>query len=846
MSALNVDSPGALRVPSHKIPTRDYVHRDYFMLEMDGEGGDAGDGIAGLISSILLEHPDWHYEYPARALDKYHVFSLPKDHEDLGRLRLIQRDGLQKRVTRREEQPDLYGSSQVRSVHLLPPKRLYHRAPVPYEDDGSAFSLSSRAVDSSEEVIEKARTEFGIDDPAFADQWHIINTRFPGHDVDVLPVWGQNITGNGVVTAIIDDGLDMDNPDLKSCFCPEGSWDYNDNTALPKPRLQDDYHGTRCAGEIAAAKGNNFCGVGVAWGSRVSGIRILSGELTSEDEAAAMVYGLDVNDIYSCSWGPPDNGKAMDVPDKIVREAILKGIQEGRDGKGALYVFASGNGALHGDSCNFDGYTNSIYSITVTAIDHRGLHPPYAESCAAVMVSTYSSGSGEHIHTTDFKEGCSARHGGTSAAAPLAAGLYALLLEANPELTWRDVQYLTVMSAVEVDSDGPDWQSTAIEGKRYSYKYGWGKLDAAKIVNNARDNYTLLKPQAWYYMPYTRVQDGGSSEDSAALKRRSDSVPSNTPPPGRSVSSTFYVSPEIIQISNLDHIEQITVTVNIESTKRGAVYVRLISPHGLVSRLAQERRHDLDTNGFQDWTFSTVAHWGESPVGNWTLEVTNTEPDKQTVKLNAWQLKLFGESIDPSKAIKFDMDEDYSKINEREDLTPSVTIPSPSSVPTSSAQPVLPSSHPGNSGSSGAHKHTVVFGGHSEFYFLFFLVAGFIVCIFLLKGRRKPGRARRRDEYEFDIINPEEDDSVFEQDSVIPSEDEDEEANIGANAASSPSEHISSPHLQDDELFNSEYREDPDAAIRTQNEERERLFETEDPDSDEEDLFRITSHPDEE
>ena len=81
--------------------------------------------------------------------------------------------------------------------------------------------------------------------------------------------------------------------------------------------------------------------------------------------------------------------------------------------------------AVIADSCNFDGYTNSIYSITVGAIDYKGLHPTYAEACSAVMVVTYSSGSGEHIHTTDIKGKCSALHGGTSAAATF-SGRYLL------------------------------------------------------------------------------------------------------------------------------------------------------------------------------------------------------------------------------------------------------------------------------------------------------------------------------------------------------------------------------------------------------------------------------------
>jgi kexin len=175
-----------------------------------------------------------------------------------------------------------------------------------------------------------------------------------------------------------------------------GSYDYNDHEDLPTPKLFDDHHGTRCAGQIAAVK-NDVCGIGIAYESKVAGLRILSGPISDVDEAAALNNNYQETSIYSCSWGPPDDGKSMDAPSYLIERAILNGVQNGRGGKGSVYVFASGNGASFGDQCNFDGYTNSIYSITVSAIDYKGLHPYYSESCAANLVVAYSSGSQNHI-----------------------------------------------------------------------------------------------------------------------------------------------------------------------------------------------------------------------------------------------------------------------------------------------------------------------------------------------------------------------------------------------------------------------------------------------------------------
>lgn len=67
---------------------------------------------------------------------------------------------------------------------------------------------------------------------------------------------------------------------------------------LPKPRLSDDRHGTRCAGEIAAVK-NDACGLGVAYNAKVAGVRILSKRILPSDEALAINFAMDKNDIYS-------------------------------------------------------------------------------------------------------------------------------------------------------------------------------------------------------------------------------------------------------------------------------------------------------------------------------------------------------------------------------------------------------------------------------------------------------------------------------------------------------------------------------------------------------------------
>ena len=288
----------------------------------------------------------------------------------------------------------------------------------------------------------------------------------------------------------------------------------------------------------------------------------------------------------------------MDAPDVLIKRSMLKAVQHGRQGKGNIYVFAAGNGASSGDNCNFDGYTNSIYSITVGAVDRKGRHPFYGEKCSAQLVVTYSSGSGDAIHTTDVGANrCSTSHGGTSAAAPLAAGIFALVLSVNPDLTWRDMQTLAWQNAVKVpfvsvddedDHDEDDWQKT-FNGKEFSHTFGYGKIDTWAIVEAAK-TFKNLKPQSWYFSPWVQVNKA-------------------IPEGKKGLASSIEITKDMLKDANLEKVEHVTVTMNVEHESRGDLSVDLVSPEGVVSHLSVARSLDDSKLGYQDWTFMSVAHW---------------------------------------------------------------------------------------------------------------------------------------------------------------------------------------------------------------------------------------------
>jgi hypothetical protein len=106
-------------------------------------------------------------------------------------------------------------------------------------------------------------------------------------------------------------------------------------------------------------------------------------------EARSLSFNPDHVAIYSSSWGPNDDGKTVDGPGKLAARAFKNGITRGREGKGSIFVWASGNGGRYKDNCNCDGYATSIYTITVSSTSESGQIPWYSEACSSTLATTY-------------------------------------------------------------------------------------------------------------------------------------------------------------------------------------------------------------------------------------------------------------------------------------------------------------------------------------------------------------------------------------------------------------------------------------------------------------------------
>ncbi|XP_054452834.1 proprotein convertase subtilisin/kexin type 7 [Anoplopoma fimbria] len=494
---------------------------------------------------------------------------------------------------------------------------------------------------SQERVLSRSKRSMAFNDPNYPKQWHLHNHLNKGMDINVTGVWEHNITGRGVTVVVVDDGVEHTHQDIQPNYSPEGSYDLNSNDPDPMPHPDvhsNNHHGTRCAGEIAAVPNNSFCAVGVAYGSKVAGIRVLDGPLTDSLEAIAFNKHYQVNDIYSCSWGPDDDGHTVDGPHPLGKAALQHGVIAGRQGFGSIFVVASGNGGQYNDNCNYDGYANSIYTITIGAVDEKGRMPFYAEECASMLAVTFSSGGSKlrSIVTSDWSmqsgTGCTEGHTGTSAAAPLAAGMVALMLQVRPCLSWRDVQHIITFTATQCDSSA-DWRVNGA-GFHHSHQHGFGVLNAWRLVNAAK---------VWESVPFLVSYQSSVIKEEAPIPNYPDEL-----------VRTWEVSAADLGQSGMETLEHVAVTVTITHPCRGSVEIWLVCPSGMASVIGARRAIDRDSSGYQDWTFSTVRCWGERAEGQYTLKMSDHKESTlaqcaASGVLKQCQLTLYGSSMTHSE-----------------------------------------------------------------------------------------------------------------------------------------------------------------------------------------------------
>ncbi|EFN62718.1 Neuroendocrine convertase 1 [Camponotus floridanus] len=472
----------------------------------------------------------------------------------------------------------------------------------------NTYEAASKAVNRQEENYNAAHRIFN--DELWDQEWYLQGTKtekaLPKLDLNVLPLYRLGITGRGVRIAILDDGLEYNHDDLRSNYvrniCFEFSF-YRIDDEPCSSKIWKNAHGTKCAGEIAMEANNRKCGVGIAFEASIGGIKLLDGLMNDRVEGEALSYKQELIDIYSASWGPSDDGETLDGPRRLAVEALKRGVTKGRNGKGNIYVWASGNGG-NSDDCGYDGYVGSIYTVAVGSVSQTGKLPWYGERCPALLATTYSSGAyyDQKIVTTDLKNTCTTNHTGTSASAPLAAGILALALQVNNNLTWRDVQHLMAWSSEYSPlSQNPGWFKNAA-GFLFNPAFGFGLMNGEALVMASYNWETVPEKTICVVNMYNtddfKIAYGNTKHllfDASNVCRTSES-----------------------EIIFLEHVE---IEVNLEYSRRGALEMYLRSPSGTLVQILSSRKWDKSKDGFRKWKFMSVATWGEDPRGIWILYI---------------------------------------------------------------------------------------------------------------------------------------------------------------------------------------------------------------------------------
>ncbi len=481
-------------------------------------------------------------------------------------------------------------------------------------------------------------------DPLFARQWHLRNTGQSGGtagvDAKVVNTWDTR-RGSGIKLAVIDDGVQHDHPDLVGNYQASLSTDYVGNDSNPYPNLTTDDHGTAVAGVIAATQGNALGVSGAAPLSNFAAYRLLGSNQSPTTESQAFAKDNNIVHIKNNSWGPPDEPNALGTIAALPRNALQNAATSGRSGLGSIIVFAAGNGREWGDQGNKDAYANSIYTFSIGAVTNTGALSWYSETGAQLIAVAPSNGGSLGIVTTDLMgdngynkattpvpKDYAHDFGGTSSAAPLASGVIALILEANPGLGWRDVKEILLRSGTKLSPTSTGWVSryggkSSLPPIKHHHSFGGGMVNAEAAVAMAA-GWTNLPAQV------SQTRSDGSSRP----------IPDNNST-GVTVNLDFSSIPPM-------RLEMVSVTVNIVHPYKGDLNISLVSPTGVTSALATVTGAD-DASNYTNWTFTSNRHWGDRGAGIWKLLVRDAAAGDVGV-LNSVNVTLYGTPNQPADA----------------------------------------------------------------------------------------------------------------------------------------------------------------------------------------------------
>ncbi|MFT6001112.1 MAG: subtilisin family serine protease [Neolewinella sp.] len=359
-------------------------------------------------------------------------------------------------------------------------------------------------------------------------EWHLENKGFvtdvpnfrlkAGADAKVKAAWRRlgNLGSSKLIVAVIDNGFDVNHPDLRGKVVAPLSISSGGSTLPTGARFGD--HATPCS-SVAVAAAN---GTGIVGAAPMAKLMPLHGLTYSKFLTERMFSHCIRNgaDIISCSWGTIDPRYR---PGAEHERSIRKALTSGRGGKGCVVVFAAGNEGR--EYINY--YANIPGVIAVGASTSSDTHASYSNRGNGISIVAPSDGgwpilaartswdqgnpgapANKRYYVDGIDRGPFHKHfGGTSSATPLVAGICALILSANPNLTSVQVKSILERTADKIGNQW-DYNSTG-----YSTKYGYGRVNADAAVAEA-----------------LRMQTGGSSQPSQPTTPTPTNPPPVTPP----------------------------------------------------------------------------------------------------------------------------------------------------------------------------------------------------------------------------------------------------------------------------------------------------------------------------
>ncbi len=336
-----------------------------------------------------------------------------------------------------------------------------------------------------------------------------------GADINIRAAW-PHTTGEGVTLAVADSGVQLTHPDIvnQQAAGEHHNFATDLDTGTPGALTASWVHGTSVAG-LAVAEGNNAIGmIGTAPGAKVASWVIFDNALLRVGEDKLMdLYPRHSETVWvqNHSWSK-GNRDDLVAPGLLEEVGIADAIENGRSGKGVVMVRSGGNYRTNGRNVSEDLYVADPRFIAVAAVNNSGRATSYSSPGAPLLVSAPGGEItfGPFMFTLDFLGADGATSfpiwlpgeqaqtmdlwnyrydfnpfAGTSASAPLVSGVCALMLSANPNLTYRDVQHILALSARHLDTTDPDLRVNGA-GFTLSHNQGFGVVDAGQAVQLAK------------------------------------------------------------------------------------------------------------------------------------------------------------------------------------------------------------------------------------------------------------------------------------------------------------------------------------------------------------------------